>query len=235
MEIAPGVYSIMQRKGIYVHAYLLDGGDGLTLIDTLHGTDAALILEELQRIGRTPKEIKHILLTHAHRAHLGGLARLKEASGAQVACHAWEVDIVEGDRRGQNMSLRLQRPYRLWVYQLASRFGKHPPCKVDRLIEGGNRIGPVEVVYAPGHTPGHLCFYWPERKALFAGDALVNYPEFGPGWPAFMLNQKQNRDSLLRMSKLDLDVLGVGHGEPLRSEAGARLRTLVSRLAGGKP
>jgi glyoxylase-like metal-dependent hydrolase (beta-lactamase superfamily II) len=232
MEIAPGVYSIMQRKGIYVHAYLLDGGDGLTLIDTLHGTDAALILDELQRIGRSPKDIKHILLTHAHRAHLGGLARLKEASGAAVSCHAWEVDIVEGDRRGQNMSLKLQRPYRLWVYQLASRFGKHPPCTVDRLIEGGDRIGPVEAVYAPGHTPGHLCFYWPERKALFAGDALVNYPEFGPGWPAFMLNPKQNRDSLSRMSQLDLEVLGVGHGEPLRSGAGAKLRTLVGRLGG---
>lgn len=234
MEIAPGVYSIMQKTGIYVHAFLLDNGDGLTLIDTVYSTDARFILEELGRIGRSPKDIQHIVLTHAHRAHLGGLAVLQAASGAPVYCHAWEADIVAGDRKPQNMSLAFMRPYRLWQYQVASRFGSHPPVTVDQLIEHGSQVGPLQILYAPGHTPGHLVFYWPERKALFAGDALVTYPEFGPGWPAFMLNDKQNWVSLRQLSQLDIELLGVGHGEPILTGGGESLRALVKNESGGK-
>ena len=51
--------------------------------------------------------------------------------------------------------------------------GKHPPCDVDAYIHDGDRIGPLHVVHAPGHTPGHLAFYWPERRMLFCGDAVV--------------------------------------------------------------
>jgi glyoxylase-like metal-dependent hydrolase (beta-lactamase superfamily II) len=232
MEIAPGLYSIMQKTGIYVHAFLLDAGDGLTLIDTVYATDASYILEELKHIGRTPADIKFIVLTHAHRAHLGGLAALKALSSAEVSCHAWEADIVEGDRQPQNMSLAFMRPYRLWHFQLASRFGKHPPCLVDRVLQDGDKVGPLQVVYAPGHTPGHLSFYWPDRKALFAGDALVTYPEFGPGWPAFMLNGRQNWASLRRMAELDVEILGVGHGEPMQAGGGTRLRALIKENKG---
>ncbi|MCA9871353.1 MAG: MBL fold metallo-hydrolase, partial [Anaerolineae bacterium] len=90
MEIAPGIYSMSQRQGAYVHAFLLDDGNGLTLIDTLYDTDAHRILAELQRIGKTPQDIKHIIMTHCHRSHLGGLARLKELSGAPIYAHEWE-------------------------------------------------------------------------------------------------------------------------------------------------
>lgn len=227
MEIAPGIYSISQKKGIYVHAFLLDDGDGLTLIDTLYSSDASQILSEFQRINRKITDLKRIVLTHAHRAHLGGLALLKSASRAAVYCHAWEADIVAGDRKSQCMSLQPMRPYRLWPYQVASRFGRHTPCQVEQTLGDGDQVGPLQVVYAPGHTPGHLVFYWPERRALFAGDALVTYPAFGPGWPGFMLNHKQNRTSLQRLAGLDLEVLGVGHGEPITSEAGQHLRALV--------
>lgn len=227
MEIAPGIYSISQRQGIFVHAFLLDSGDGLTLIDTLYSTDAAPILAEIARINKQITDLKHILLTHAHRAHLGGLAVLQSASLARVYCHAWEVDIVLGERKPQCMSLGLMRPFRLWPYQLASRFGSHPPCPVDRTLDGGDEVGPLQTVYAPGHTPGHLAYYWPERRALFAGDALVTYPDFDAGWAAFSLNARQNLESMRMLAELDVDILGVGHGDPISTTAGARLRALV--------
>ena len=72
MEIAPGIYSMTQRKGAYVHAFLLDDGDGLTLVDTLYDSDAHRILAELARIGKSVSDIKRIVMTHCHRSHLGG-------------------------------------------------------------------------------------------------------------------------------------------------------------------
>lgn len=105
--------------------------------------------------------------------------------------------------------------------------GKHPPCLVDTTLEDGDTVGPVRVLHTPGHTPGHLAFWWPESRALFAGDAIATYPVFGPGWPAFTLNPTQHRASLRRMAELDPAVLAVGHGDPLTAGAAERVRSLV--------
>ena len=88
MEIAAGVYSMDQSTGGHVHAFLLDDGEGLTLIDTLFDTDAGRILDRLSALGKSAEDLKHIILTHAHRSHLGGLAVLKDLSGATVYSHA---------------------------------------------------------------------------------------------------------------------------------------------------
>jgi glyoxylase-like metal-dependent hydrolase (beta-lactamase superfamily II) len=230
MEIAPGIYVLREVKGIYVHAFLLNEGEDLTLIDTLHSTHAKSILSEIQRIGKTVADLKRIVLTHAHRAHLGGLALLKRQSGAGVYCHEWEADIVAGDRKPQCMSLKPTKPYILWPFQIASRFGRHPSCPVDHLLQDGDQVGPLHVVHTPGHTPGHLAFYWPERRALFAGDALVTWPEFEPGWLAFNLNSRQNLASLHRMAEFDTEILAVGHGDPITGGGNERLRALLEKL-----
>lgn len=227
MEIAPGLHSISQRQGIYVHAFLLEDGDDLVLVDTLNSVDAGQILSTLRRIGRRPEELTAIVLTHAHRAHLGGLAALQRLCQASVYCHEWEADIVAGERRQPCMSLRPARPWRVWPGQIVSRFVKHPPGRVDHFISDGDRIGPLQVIHAPGHTPGHLVFYWPQRGALFAGDALVNYPSFGSGWPGYMLNARQQEKTLERMVELEADLLCVGHGNPVTVNGRELLQGLV--------
>jgi glyoxylase-like metal-dependent hydrolase (beta-lactamase superfamily II) len=229
-----GIYSIMERKGIYVHAFLLDDGNDLTLIDTLSSAGAQGIVDTLDRIGRQPTDIRRILLTHAHRAHLGGMAEIQRLSGAPVYCHAWEADIVAGDRRIQATTLRPMRPFRIWPFQVAARVSRFAGCAPDGLLRDGDRAGPVLAIYTPGHTPGHLAYYWPERKALFAGDTLVSYPLFGPGWPCFMLNFKQNHHSLHAMLEINANYLGVGHGDPITSDGDARLRDLVKAVDAGQ-
>jgi glyoxylase-like metal-dependent hydrolase (beta-lactamase superfamily II) len=88
------------------------------------------------------------------------------------------------------------------------------------------------VVHTPGHTPGHLAFYWPERRVLFTGDAVVTWPELTLGWPGFMLNFEQQRISVRRMAELDAEVLASGHGDPITSKGGERLRALVKKELG---
>jgi glyoxylase-like metal-dependent hydrolase (beta-lactamase superfamily II) len=236
MEIAAGVHSMDQSKGGHVHAFLLDDGEDLTLIDTLFDTDAGRILDRLSALGKSVGDLKHIILTHAHRSHLGGLAVLKDLSGATVYSHAWEADIIAGERTAQPISPVPMRPlrayWRVYYLQLGAALGrgKHPPCPVDATLEDGNNVGPVEVLHTPGHTPGHLAFWWPERKVLIAGDAIATYPVFAPGWPVFTLNPTQHRASLKRMAELDPEVLAVGHGDPITAGASQRLRSLVEGL-----
>ena len=234
-QIAPGVYSMTQNKGGHVRAFLLDSGTDLTLIDTLFDTDARQVLERIGSIGRSIQDLKRILLTHGHRSHLGGLATLKRLSGATVYSHEWEADIIAGERTAQPVTIIPMRPlgnyWRVYYLQFGAALGrgKHPPCTVDSTLDDGDTVGPVRVLHTPGHTPGHLAFWWPEHRVLFAGDAIVTYPVFEAGWPAFNLNPTQQRNSLRRMADLGAEVLAVGHGEPIT--AGATQRVLS--LAGG--
>lgn len=229
MEVVPGIYSLWQRKGAYVHAYLIDTGEGLLLIDTLFDNDAARILSLIEQIGRTPKDLRHIIMTHAHRSHLGGLARLKELSGAPVYAHEWESDLISGDRAAQQVSWRPQPAYRTYIYQLGNNLNltRHPPATVDCYIHEGDRMGPLHVMHTPGHSPGHLAFYWPERRALFTGDAIVTWPHFELGWPGFLLNKRAHEQSLRKMAELDAEVLCTGHGEPVTSGGAERVRAAL--------
>jgi glyoxylase-like metal-dependent hydrolase (beta-lactamase superfamily II) len=232
MEVAPGIYSLGQKQGANVHAFLLDDGQGVTVVDTLYDGDARLILDELDRIGRSPLDIKHLVMTHAHRSHLGGLARLKELSGAPIYAHEWEADIIAADRVAQPVSRRPYRPFRTWPLQIALNFNlsRHPPATVDHYIHDGDRVGPLTVIFAPGHSPGHLAFIWPERKLLIAGDAVCTWPRFMLGWRGFMLNVRQHRESVRRLAEFDTDILCAGHGEPLPAGGAQRIRAALPEL-----
>jgi glyoxylase-like metal-dependent hydrolase (beta-lactamase superfamily II) len=228
-ELAPGVWRLGGKKGGRVRAFLVDDGHELTLVDTLFESDAREVLAALRAVGRQPAELKHIAITHAHRSHLGGVAALKQASGATVYAHEWEADIVSGDRKAQPVTLRPMQSIKIWPFQLGIFLGipKHKPCEVDRPLGEGDRVGPLEVFFMPGHSPGHLAFYWPERRVLIAGDAIATWPQFSAGWTAFNLNPEQQEESIRRMAGLDAAVVGVGHGEPIVEDAADRVRSLV--------
>ncbi len=228
-ELADGVHCLGGKKGGRVRAFLLDTGGELTLVDTLFEANGAGVLDAIRRLGRSPSDLKRIVLTHAHRSHLGGLAAVKRATGATVLGHAWEADIVAGERVAQSVGLKPTRPFRTYPFQVGIFLGrpKHAPCPIDESVADGAAIGPLEVLHLPGHSPGHLGFHWAERGLVIAGDAIATWPRFEAGWPAFNLNIDQHRVSIRRLASLDASIVGVGHGDPVIQDASARVHQLV--------
>ena len=231
-ELVPGMWAIGQKLGGEVHAFLCDDGGELTLIDTLFDTKPTRILGLIEQIGRKPSDLKHIVISHGHRSHLGGMAALKELTGATLYAHEWEADILSDERKAQGIGLIPHKPFKTFPFQvgLTLGLGRHDPAKVDHFVAGGDRVGPIEIVDATGHSPGHLAFLWSEKKALVAGDAVATWPSLLPGWPGFNLNEKLHRAALRRLAEVEPEVLGVGHGAPITSGARECIRDLIDGL-----
>jgi glyoxylase-like metal-dependent hydrolase (beta-lactamase superfamily II) len=143
-----------------VSAYLVREDDGLTLIDTTIGGSAGAITAAAERLGLP---IRRIALTHAHGDHVGSLdalhARLPEA---EVLISARDARFLTGDR-----SLDPHEP-------LAQPRGAYQTVETvpGRLLQPGDRVGSLEVVASPGHTPGHIAFFDTRDGTLIAGDAF---------------------------------------------------------------
>ncbi|HEX6509124.1 MAG TPA: MBL fold metallo-hydrolase [Chloroflexota bacterium] len=143
-----------------VNAYLLREEDGLTLIDTALPGSTTSILAAAREIGQP---IVRIAITHAHNDHVGSLDKLHEAlPDAEVLVSARDARFLAGDR-----SLDPQEP------QVKLRGGYVSVLtRPTRLLKPGDRVGSLEVIASPGHTPGHIAFRDTRDGTLFAGDAF---------------------------------------------------------------
>ena len=115
------------------------------------------IFDQAQEQGWT---ISHILLTHSHFDHVGGLAELKTLTDAPIYIHPDAIPMLE------------HAPLSAQMWQLTV---PEPPPADEMLAEGDViSVGEleIEVLFAPGHAPGHVCFYLPEHHVLFGGDVL---------------------------------------------------------------
>lgn len=223
-----------------VHAYLLEDGAGLTLIDALLDVHARSILSAIQNLGRQPTDLRRIILTHGHPTHVKGAAALKEISGAPVYAPIEEQDIIEGYRPSNRTTLIPRRPWRilpqqyllnlqniLWKLHIRPAILNLPPVKVDQQIVGDfEPIGPVVTFRTPGHSPGSTSFYWIETATLFTGDALVTWPKLELGWGGLTENKAQNLASIRRLVAVfekrqwPIRRFASGHGSPYSTQDG---------------
>lgn len=223
MEVAPGVYWLPLRGG---NAFLLVEGR-LTLIDTGMKGSSRRLLRFLRRMGRSPEEIGLILLTHYHVDHAGGLAEVQRLTRAPTLAHRSDAPYI---RHGLPQPLPVRGLLRLLLRPLQPLM-RNPPARVDRELEGGEELevgGGLKVIHTPGHTPGSLSFYLPEKKLVLAGDTLQNRRgRLGLASRIYSVNWEQARASAEEIAGLDFENLGAGHGPPLVGNAARRLRSLL--------
>ena len=104
---------------------------------------------------------------------------------------------------------------------------------LDDELELGARVGPFVVIGAPGKSPGEVALYWPERKLLLVGDAVVGHPS---GRCKLLPDKVVDDPALLRetvrgLLALDFDTLLVGDGDPIIRSAKDPLRELVASFS----
>lgn len=132
-----------------------EGGDRAIIVDP--GDEADKLLEAIDALGVT---LEAILLTHTHFDHVGAVAPVAKATGAPVYCPKLEVPVLADINR-----------FVPWP-----GFGPFESYDADETVEGGERLSlagfDIEVVFTPGHSPGHVTYAIEAESVLFSGDVL---------------------------------------------------------------
>jgi glyoxylase-like metal-dependent hydrolase (beta-lactamase superfamily II) len=199
----------------------------VTIVDAGPVGSAGRVLRALRLLGRVADEVEQIVITHYHPDHVGGLAGLQRHLPARTGVHAVEAPVVRGE---EPPPLPIPHPLLRHPARLLGR-RLLPPARVDTLLRDGDELpvlGGLRVVHLPGHTPGHIALYLPERGLLIAGDALqVRQGQLAP--PARLASEdwEEAVRSLRRLTGLDFAVLALSHFPPWQGDARAELERLT--------
>jgi glyoxylase-like metal-dependent hydrolase (beta-lactamase superfamily II) len=131
------------------------GSEKALIVDP--GEEAERILAKLEEIGA---ECEAILLTHCHFDHIGAVAPVAEATGAPVYCPAIERAVLAD----------------IMAFVPWPGFGPYESYEADELVEGGETLNlagmEIDVIFTPGHSPGHVSYSVRGEDAIFSGDVL---------------------------------------------------------------
>ncbi|MDD4093819.1 MAG: MBL fold metallo-hydrolase [Methanothrix sp.] len=185
--------------------YIVDAGSELEMIDAGVGYGINRIEDNIRSLGLEPAAVWHIIATHCHIDHIGGLSAWKERYGSKVIAHELDRAGIEGE----NNSLTA-----------ASMYGvDYRPVKVDMLIKSETerlRLGDMEFsfLHTPGHTPGSISVYidTPDGRVLFGQD--IHGP-FSDSWGSDL---GEWRKSMRKLLDLKADILCEGHAGIYRGE-----------------
>jgi glyoxylase-like metal-dependent hydrolase (beta-lactamase superfamily II) len=219
--------------------FLVDAGEELVVIDPGMPFDHRILTDRVRSLGRSPREIGHILLTHFHVDHSGSTAALERLSEARAYCHRSDAPYVE---RTENIpsvyKAGIQGNFLFLFRGIVESVCDYPPARVHHPFEDREILpvlGGLKVFHTPGHTPGSTCYLWLDRGVLFSGDAVVNqyfFPtisEVGYCWD-FGLAGRSAASTIEALEPEDVRMICTGHGPVITNRAKERLQRLGDRL-----
>jgi glyoxylase-like metal-dependent hydrolase (beta-lactamase superfamily II) len=220
-RVIEGVYVVPMG---FANAFLIEGGDGLTLIDAGYPGKELAVLDAIRGLGRSLQQLKHLIFTHGHPDHIGSAAAIVRETGARTYMHPLDISMAESGG-----PFRPLRPAPGLVGMLCKLF-YHPdervePVAIDQPLTAGEILpiaGGIEVIHAPGHCAGQVALLWRPGRMLFAGDVCMNV--MGLGDPVGFESLEEGRASQRKLASLSFDAAGFGHGEPIVRDASTRLR-----------
>lgn len=221
MQIAPDMHLV---NGVSCNVYIITEPDGLTIVDAGLPGAPKRILAAVTALGRSPRDVRHILLTHQHVDHVGGLAALSAATGAETWASVGDTPAIEGRARYETPRGALGLVIRVVFLP------RLKPGSITHLTREGETLpvlsaeGGLRVVETPGHTLGHIGFYLPSRRLLFAGDAVRSSGGRLPLSPtALNTDTALALESVRKLAAMEIEACLPGHGAPVLTGAQALL------------
>jgi glyoxylase-like metal-dependent hydrolase (beta-lactamase superfamily II) len=231
-EIHPGIFLLhlpLPMRPTIVNVYLVRGGDEWALIDTgVNSADSiAAFKSALSTVGCAPEQIRKIICTHHHPDHFGTSRAYKELTGARVYLHREEYarshTFAPSERSQEVMQFfvsngipiarftHIPSPHEFWA-------GLYQTTEPDEFIEDNDVIPvgdrEIQVVWTPGHAPGHCVMYLPRERVMIVGDHLLPKitPHVGYFSPAVPNPLGDFLDSQRKVQRFDVDLVGPAHG-----------------------
>src|SRR5262249_4971939 len=183
-------------------------------IDAGRGWDRRRVFSELEC-----RNISMVALTHVHPDHQGVAKDVCEARDVPLACHADDVDAMEGRRPVQEAAP--DHP----VNRVIRRIWEGPPHGVNRVLQDGDEVAGFRVVHAPGHARGEVILFRESDRVAICGDVIRNmsYATALPGIKEppeiFTYDPAENRRSIRRLADLEPATILPGHGPPVTDRA----------------
>jgi glyoxylase-like metal-dependent hydrolase (beta-lactamase superfamily II) len=201
--LAPGVWRLKEFPAPSINIYLAED----VLIDAGRTWDRRRVFSEME--GR---QLSMLALTHVHPDHQGVAKDVCEARDIPLACHADDVDAMEGRRPIQEAAPN--NPYN----RIIKRIWQGPPHEVDRVLNEGDEVAGFRVIHAPGHSRGEVIFFRASDRVAICGDVIRNM-SYATGLPGikeppdiFTYDPPENRRSIRKLAELDPSLILPGHG-----------------------
>jgi len=220
MKIIDNVYIV---PGVVANPYIIIDTDGLTVIDTGLPRSEKKILAYVASLGKSARDVKRIIITHADLDHFGGLAALQKVTGARTYASRIEADALAKGKSSRELASKGFSFRRVMIALLGPLIGV-TSFQVDEIIAEGQTLpilGGLQVLETPGHTPNHISLYAPSAGILFCGDSMVsNEAGLQGSRRGVTWDESKARESERRQAGFGAQIVCPGHGPVVKDAEG---------------